>query len=387
MDIYMAKQQVISAGKELLESGLIVRTWGNISCRIDEETFVITPSGRTYDSLTPDDIVECRIDDVSYEGDVKPSSEKRIHALVYRTYTDANFVIHTHQPHASAVSASGLKAMPTDGFSTLGGSVPVAPYGLPGTKTLSKGVEEALKQTKGLAIIMCNHGALTFGKDYDEAFLAAKQLEEASFAFVRDTYLKAADSKEYLEQELHNYYLSLSTEQPLYLPKEPVKLYCSKRTENGFMIEDTEYRFDDKNLSSYALIHSAIYQDRKDINFIEQDMSSGLLPVSLTEKPLRPLLDDFAQIVGRSARCSKSASPADVVKSLEKRSGVLIPGAGALCCAATQPDVHAVSLVMQKNALAEIAATILGSREYIGLFDCVLMHFVYTQSYAKKAKK
>lgn len=387
MDIYMAKQQVIRAGKELLESGLIVRTWGNISCRIDDETFVITPSGRTYDSLTPDDIVECRIEDASYEGEVKPSSEKRIHALVYRTHSNANFVIHTHQPHASAISASGLKAMPADGFFTLSGSVPVASYGLPGTKTLSNGVEDALKQTKGLAVIMSNHGALTFGKDYNEAFLAAKQLEEASFAFVKDTYLKAAGSEEYLEQELHNYYLSLVTEQPSYLPKEPAKLYCSSRTGNGFKIEDKEYHFDDENLPSYAFIHSAIYQARKDINFIEQDLSHGLLPVSLADKSLRPLLDDFAQIVGRSARCSKSLSPADVVKALKKRNGVLIPGAGALCCAATQSDAHAVSLVMQKNALAEVASTILGSREYIGLFDCVLMHFVYTQSYAKKAKK
>lgn len=387
MDINMAKQQVIRAGKDLLESGLIVRTWGNISCRIDDKTFVITPSGRTYDSLIPDDIVECRIEDASYDGDIKPSSEKRIHALVYQAHCDANFVIHTHQPNASAVSASRLKTMPVDNFSALGDRVPVASYGLPGTKALSKGVEEALKQTKGLAVIMSNHGALTFGKDYVEAFLAAKQLEEASFAFVRDTYLKAAGSDEYLEHYSHSYYLSLATEQPTYLPKEPVSLFCSKRTNNGFIIEDKKYHFVDKNLPSYALIHSAIYQDRKDINFIEQDISHGLLPVSLADKPLRPLLDDFAQIVGRSARCSKSLSPEDIVRSLKKRSGVLIPGAGALCCAATQSDAHAVSLVMQKNALAEIAATILGSREYIGLFDCVLMHFVYTQSYAKKAKK
>ena len=75
MDILEAKNIVIKAGHELLKAGLIVRTWGNISCRINEKQFVITPSGMAYDSLTPDDIVLVNIADLSYDGDVKPSSE------------------------------------------------------------------------------------------------------------------------------------------------------------------------------------------------------------------------------------------------------------------------------------------------------------------------
>ena len=70
MDIIQAKEIVIAAGKKLVETGLIARTWGNVSCRIDDQSFVITPSGKAYESLTPDDIVLVRMDDLSYDGDV-----------------------------------------------------------------------------------------------------------------------------------------------------------------------------------------------------------------------------------------------------------------------------------------------------------------------------
>ena len=69
MEIMQAKELVIKAGKELIESGLIARTWGNISCRISETQFVITPSGRAYDTLTPEEIVLVNIEDLEYEGE------------------------------------------------------------------------------------------------------------------------------------------------------------------------------------------------------------------------------------------------------------------------------------------------------------------------------
>ena len=71
-----AKQAVIEAGHILLETGLIARTWGNVGARISDTQFVITPSGKPYETLTPDDIVVVNIADCGYEGDVKPSSEK-----------------------------------------------------------------------------------------------------------------------------------------------------------------------------------------------------------------------------------------------------------------------------------------------------------------------
>ena len=105
MDIMQAKETVIRAGHELIAAGLIARTWGNISCRISDTQFVITPSGRAYETLTPEEIVLVNIEDLEYEGEIKPSSEKGIHAACYKLRPEVNFVIHTHQVNASIVSA------------------------------------------------------------------------------------------------------------------------------------------------------------------------------------------------------------------------------------------------------------------------------------------
>ncbi|MGB4659321.1 MAG: class II aldolase/adducin family protein, partial [Mobilitalea sp.] len=306
----IAKQQVVRAGLELVESGLIARTWGNVSCRIDDKTFAITPSGRPYETLKPEEVVLCSIADTTYEGDIKPSSEKGIHALVYQTNKDINFVIHTHQPVASVISASGISKMPPGGFELLGEGVPIAAYGLPGTKTLKKNVEAVLNN-KGHAVILAHHGALCYGKDYEETFLAAKQLEEACSAYIGASFLKVSGAGEYSREKLYQHYVSAMIGEGILLPDSPIPLYSSRKTPEGFILEaDTEktYRFTDK-MTPEVRYHCEIYKNREDINFICQDADNGLLALSYTNTTLRPLLDDFAQIVGHSAKCVQKASP------------------------------------------------------------------------------
>ena len=68
-----ARKLVIEAGLKLVENKLIARTWGNISARISKDEFIITPSGKAYDKLTPADLVRVTVRDASYTGSVKPS--------------------------------------------------------------------------------------------------------------------------------------------------------------------------------------------------------------------------------------------------------------------------------------------------------------------------
>ena len=186
MDILEAKELVIKAGHELLAAGLIVRTWGNISCRVNDKQFVITPSGMAYDVLTPDDIVLVNIADLSYEGDVKPSSEKGIHASCYELRPDINFVIHTHQKNASVVSTLGLDINNIDGEDAeiLGTDVPCASYGLPGQPKLRQGVIGALERSTSKAAIMKHHGAVCLGESYEDAFAVANALERVCEKFI-----------------------------------------------------------------------------------------------------------------------------------------------------------------------------------------------------------
>ena len=164
-----ARALVIEAGHKLLESELVARTWGNISVRISDTEFIITPSGRAYETLTPADLVKVRIDDLSYTGDIKPSSEKGIHADAYALRPDVNFVIHTHQLYASAIGVED-QDMPF---------APCAGYGLPGTEKLRRAVWNAIvTNPDSRSFLMTKHGALCLGVSFDDAFRLAQELEE-----------------------------------------------------------------------------------------------------------------------------------------------------------------------------------------------------------------
>ena len=177
MEIEEIKESVAETGRILLAKKLVARTWGNFSCRIDAGYFAITPSGLGYENLKAADIPVYNMEDDSYEGPVKPSSEKRIHAACYAHYSDVNFVVHTHQNYGTAIGLVGTDDLElTEEEKELLGKIAVASYGLPGTKKLKKGVEEALK-SGSRTILMIHHGAVILGKDREDAIHRAEVLE------------------------------------------------------------------------------------------------------------------------------------------------------------------------------------------------------------------
>ena len=164
-----ARELVIKAGHKLIENKLIARTWGNISARISDTEFVITPSGRAYETLRPEELVKVSADTLEYDGKIKPSSEKGIHAAAYKLRPDCDFVIHTHQFYASAVCAEGKDT----------GFAPCAKYGLSGTKKLAANVADVIQANpEKKMFLMSNHGALVTGNSFEEAFALAGELEE-----------------------------------------------------------------------------------------------------------------------------------------------------------------------------------------------------------------
>ena len=181
-----ARKKIIEAGLRLVNEKLAARTWGNISARISEEEFIITPSGRTYDSLEMQDLVKVKIKDLSYEGKIKPSSETRIHAGCYAIRKDVDFIIHTHQVYASVISVAGQN---TD-------FAPCAGYGLPGTQSLWKKVKISVEENPFSNMFLLNrHGALCFGSDYENAFDNVIELEKKSRALFEANRVEAPERK------------------------------------------------------------------------------------------------------------------------------------------------------------------------------------------------
>ena len=414
MDIHEAKNLVVKAGIELVESGLIARTWGNVSCRIDESRFVITPSGRSYLSLIPDEIIIVNIADCSYIGDIKPSSEKGIHAEVYKLYPDINFVIHTHQENASVISATGLDSIKIEGHTCLGKQVICADYALPGTKSLRRNVYSALERSTGKAVIMKNHGALCFGKNYDEAFLVAFELEKACHDYILKQYFKLSGKNRFNAVEMSNFALSLHNKQEDENNLSIFENYPnSKRTENGFIMylddsnagaglcayplaesgkqkEEIEFTKTDftvaEEIKMYKAIYNKIYNEHKNINHIILKTTPEMKAISNYGIELRPLLDDFAQIVGIIAKNVEN-NPVKITAALKKSSVVFVKNLGALCCGKTEEDAIAVSMVAQKACKAYIGASLFGKVKPINPLECLLMRYIYLKKYSKLAER
>ena len=320
-----ARALIIEAGHKLVESGLAARTWGNISVRISSTHFLITPSGLPYETLQPEQLVRVRISDCDYEGSVKPSSEKGIHAAAYLHRPDAGFVIHTHQEYASCVSVSG-KALNDLNHPILGDCVPCAAYGMPSTKKLQRNVDSVMvKYPTCNAILMRNHGALCIGRDYERAFELAYALEEVS----RTVF-----------------------EQAVTLPNT--------------QITQTDQLLSELKLTAPNL-HFAV------------EPGSAAQAVALRGKTLHPHLDDLAQIAGVTIRCAKKGT----LNTLRGRNAVLIPGIGAVCCAADESDLSAITAIMRKGCMAALYAAECHSSP-LSQIDRTIMRLVYTTKYSKK---
>lgn len=407
MDIQAAKELVIKAGKEVVASGLIARTWGNISCRVSDTQFVITPSGRPYEGLTPEEIVLVNIADLSYDGDVKPSSEKGIHAEAYKLRPEVNFVIHTHQMQASVISTLGFDINSVDAKSAevIGDNVPLASYGLPGTGKLREGVVAAIKRSDSKAVIMAHHGALCMGESYEDAFAVAAELEKVCAAFICRKYGELTGT---IASNLETVYdfVAHRFENKKFAAAPRFEACNSARDGSVFNISAVNgngevSRIDIKtgdlvagdNYPASAELHRAIYKKRKDVNYIVHNQNPEVMAVSKTTKVMKPLLDDLAQLVGVTVKNaafdpnSTLKSSKKVVRALKGRNGVLLANNGALCVAGSEYDATAVEMVMEKGCKAEVGKKLFGTGKPINPIETRLMRFVYLQKYSKQAKK
>jgi len=387
-----AKEKVVNAGIRLVESGLIARTWGNVSCRISESHFVITPSGRDYLSLTPEEIVTVAIADLSYTGNIKPSGEKAVHAEIYKHDSNINFVIHTHQENASVISTMELDSIKTDlKFPLLGNEIICASYGLPGTKKLSNGIAKALDRSKGNGIIMMHHGAVCFGKDDEEAFRVASDLETVCSNFVAEQYQKIKNVTSFDPVKMRRFVLEKISQKWKGNGYDLIRPYCnSERTNDGFILhrknsESVHVKIGElgSDLPKEAEIHNEIYSKNKKINYILHEDSPNILTISRANITLFPLVDDFAQIIGTKVK-TVLTDPSKIANALKNTDAVMIGNNGALCCGSCEGDAIAVHMIMEKNCKAQICGTLFGEIKPISWIDRNLMRFVYLKKYSKQ---
>ena len=175
MEQLHSSEDLVATYRHLVDTGLMDLATGNVSCRV-EGGMLISCSGATAQNLTPDRVVFVR-EDGTWAGDIKPSSEWRMHSAVYKYSDKANAVIHAHSAYCVAMACNN---MPLPGFHYMvgmfgGSDVPCVPYSTFGTEELAENAGNALQHRA--ACLLGNHGMICRGADFDKAISNAELLE------------------------------------------------------------------------------------------------------------------------------------------------------------------------------------------------------------------
>ena len=158
-------------------------------CIRDRDGFYITPSGKKYNDLKPEDIVFLSLGEKKdflrwFNSGKKPSSEWRFHQDIYTNKAEARAIVHAHSPHATAVSSHG-KPIPAFHYMVAlagGNDIKCADYATFGTSELSKNIINSLVNRK--ACLMSNHGQVAFGQNLKQAFELAQEVENICHQYI-----------------------------------------------------------------------------------------------------------------------------------------------------------------------------------------------------------
>ena len=144
-----------------------------------------TPSGIDYERLTPEDIVKVNYHTMEFEGDIKPTSEKGLHAGIYKRRPEAGAVIHTHSKYCSIFAACHmpLQIENLESIERIGEIINIADYGFPGTNKITRNSLKALGK-KAPGCIMSNHGMLCMGTDIQDCFEVCGLIEKEAKAYI-----------------------------------------------------------------------------------------------------------------------------------------------------------------------------------------------------------
>lgn len=179
--LYDVKKEICEVAFTAYQEGMFAGTSGNLSYYDPElDVMCITPSGVSYRTMKPEDIMVIKLDGTVVEGPTKPSSEWRVHAAIYKMRGDVRSVFHTHSPYATgyAVTHDTIPVILIEMFPFLGGDIPLAEFGLPGSDEVADRTAAAL--TKRNACLMSNHGAVAVGNSIQQAYVRACYVEDAA---------------------------------------------------------------------------------------------------------------------------------------------------------------------------------------------------------------
>ncbi|MEX2594306.1 MAG: L-ribulose-5-phosphate 4-epimerase [Anditalea sp.] len=192
MNYRTLKRECYDANRQLPELGLVVHTFGNVST-VDRENkvFAIKPSGVPYVQLKPEDMVIVDFDNNIIEGSMKPSSDTKTHAFLYKSWENIGGIVHTHSTYAVswAQAQMDIPILGTTHADHLTADIPCAPpmadeliqgnyEHMTGQQILDCFKEKNLSYEEVEMVLIGNHGPFTWGKTASKALYNSMVLEE-----------------------------------------------------------------------------------------------------------------------------------------------------------------------------------------------------------------
>lgn len=175
------KQEIVEVVKKEYRFQMVNMFEGNVSA-VYGDKMLITPSQVNKEIMTPEMIIETDLEgNILYRPEgMHPSSEMKMHLEVYRVRPDVRAVVHNHSLYATAYAINNMPIV-SDALTEMNitfGQVPVVPYGTPGTDRIYKDFDRYLGNYS--AVLLANHGVLSFGPSLEKAFSVAEAVEKVA---------------------------------------------------------------------------------------------------------------------------------------------------------------------------------------------------------------
>ncbi len=172
------RKEIIEYGLKSYESGFVTETEGNLSARLSEDRFLVTPSHVPYEKRQVDDVVLIDPEGEVIKGSRRPTSETRMHLAVYKARPDVSGIVHAHPVYCTMLAVMGepLRPILDEMLPYLGGVIEVTQFAPSGSAEIAAECVKSLGNRA--AVLLANHGNLCVGKNMSRAFQTAKYVEK-----------------------------------------------------------------------------------------------------------------------------------------------------------------------------------------------------------------
>ncbi len=192
-----AKRYICETGHKMYKDKYVIATAGNISARVGEDAFWVTPTQTNKGNLTEDMLVKVDSEGNVIAGNDIPSSEMGMHLAVYKENPEINAICHAHPVYATSLAIAGLsieKPILAEMVMQLN-AVPLVPYYAYNSKELGEAIAKESKKHNGA--LLANHGVITWGFDLFEAYQKLEAIEHYAHIFITtDSIIKKANEIE-----------------------------------------------------------------------------------------------------------------------------------------------------------------------------------------------